>query len=48
MVKAIAAVPRAPVQQAEAAKEPPRRAKAVQSNCVYKPVMTDEDTAKRR
>ena len=42
------AAPRAPVQRAVATKEEPRRPQAAQSNCVYKPVMTDEDLAKCR
>jgi hypothetical protein len=43
-----AAAPQFPVQRAETVKEAPRRPKAAQSNCVYKPVMTDEDLAKCR
>ena len=45
------AAPR-PVQRAEVArepaKEPPHRGKVQVSNCVFKPVMTDEDMAKCR
>jgi hypothetical protein len=39
---------RQPVQQAEVKKEAPRRQRAARSDCVYKPVMTDEDIAKCR
>jgi hypothetical protein len=40
-----------PVERAEAyrpVQAPPARQKPAQSNCVYKPVMTDEDMAKCR
>ena len=36
------------VPRPEAGKEAPRRPRAAQGNCVYKPVMTDEDMAKCR
>ena len=42
------AAPRAPVQRPVAVRQEPRRPQAAQSNCVYKPVMTDEDMAKCR
>ena len=35
-------------QQTEVAKEAPRRARPAHSDCVYKPVMSDEDMAKCR
>ena len=35
-------------QQTEAAKEAPRRPRPAHSDCVYKPVMSDEDMAKCR
>jgi hypothetical protein len=44
-----AAAPRATAPQRPApVREEPRRPQAAQSNCVYKPVMTDEDLAKCR
>ena len=39
---------RQPVQQVEVKKEAPRRQRRAHSDCVYKPVMTDEDMAKCR
>jgi hypothetical protein len=46
-----AAAPQFPAQRVETvrtAREEPRRQKPAQSDCIYKPVMTDEDMAKCR